>query len=89
MHAAPMEDLERLERDVQQLREEFVNLCEVITLTDDVPTVREAARLAIEALKERTEFYPDFGMEWDVGPDREISFEPDEDGRRFEEDDGA
>ena len=83
MHAAPMEDLERLERRVHVLEEELINFLEVLMITSDPKTIAAAAQLGLETLRSlegRTEFRPDFEMEWEVGPDVEI---------RFEEDDGA
>ena len=80
MHAAPMEDFERLEREFMEFREAMVDLIEVFTLTDDAETRQAAIRMCHEIVKERKAFRPDFELEWELGPDREI---------RFEEDDGA
>lgn len=80
MHAAPIEDFERLEREFMEFRDAIVDLLEVYLLTDDKASRAAALRLAHEAVKERTVCRPDFEMEWDVGPDVKI---------RFEEDDGA
>ena len=67
-----LEEFDRLERRLDVIQEEL-NLLEIITLTDDLPTLREAARLGLEALKanrtsgQEPDFRPDFDLEWDVG----------------------
>lgn len=78
MHATPIEDFERLEADVQRLRDEVMNLLEVFMVTDDRAALASAARLALEALKETTVLRPDFELEWELGPDVEVRFEEDD-----------
>ena len=79
MHAAPIEDFERLEREFIEFREAVVDFVEVCLLTQDKADLAAAVRLLHEQIKPKA-FRPDFEMEWEVGPDVEI---------RFEEDDGA
>ena len=79
MHAAPIEDFERLEREFMEFREAVVDLLEVCLLTQDKADLAAAVRLCHETIKERTAFRPDFELEWEIGPDVEVRWEPEDD----------
>lgn len=94
MHAAPIEDFEALQREFYEFREAVVDLLEVCLLTQDKADLAAAVRLCHESIKPRP-FRPDFELEWEIGPDREVTFDPADltfeppEGRLFEEDDAA